>query len=125
MKKNYIKAYCILLAISLSAFGTQAQESGDNLLNSDKDSLVNVAFGKIEQRDVLSAITTVNVEEVMKKSDGAYSLDSLQSFVGGYNGNIWGQGALILIDGIPRRASDVRMTEIESITVLKDASSVA
>lgn len=124
MKKKYIKAYCILLAISLSAFGTQAQESGDNLLNSDTDSLVNVAFGKVAQRDVLSAITTVNVADVMKKGYGTYSLDNLQSFVGGYNGTIWGQDALILIDGIPRRASDVRMTEIESITVLKDASSV-
>src|SRR5690606_13571149 len=125
MKKKNIKAYCILLAISLSAIGTKAQELRDSLLNSNKDSLVNVAFGKIEQRDVLSAITTVNVADIMKKSYGTYSLDNLQSFVGGYNGNIWGQGALILIDGIPRRASDVRMTEIESITVLKDASSVA
>src|SRR5699024_10362270 len=38
---------------------------------------------------------------------------------------IWGQSPLVLIDGVPRRAEDVRMVEVESITVLKDAGSVA
>lgn len=125
MKKKYIKSYCILLAISLSALGTQAQESRDSLPNANKDSLINVAFGKVAKRDVLSAVSSVNMSEIMKTSYGTNSLDNLQSFVGGYNGNIWGQAPLILIDGIPRRAYDVNMVEVESVTVLKDASSVA
>ena len=125
MKKKYIKSYCTVLAIALSALGTKAQESRDSVLKPNKDSLINVAFGKVAKRDVLSAVSAVNVSDVINKSYGTYSLDNLQSFVGGYNGNVWGQGALILVDGIPRRASDVRMVEIESITVLKDASSVA
>jgi len=125
MKKRNIKSYCIVLAIALSALGTQAQESRDSILKPNKDSLINVAFGKVAKRDLLSAASSVNVAEIMNKSYGTYSLDNLQSFVGGYNGNVWGQGALILVDGIPRRASDVRMVEVESITVLKDASAVA
>ncbi|MFC5283033.1 SusC/RagA family TonB-linked outer membrane protein [Pedobacter alpinus] len=125
MKKKNIKAYCILLAISLSALGTKAQQSIDSLQKQNKDSVINVAFGKVASRDVLSAFTSVNVVELMKKSYGVNSLDNLQSFVGGYNGNIWGQAPLILVDGIPRRASDVTMSAVQSITVLKDASSVA
>jgi TonB-linked SusC/RagA family outer membrane protein len=125
MKKNNIKSCCILLAISLSALGTQAQELRDSLPNTKKDSIINIAFGKVAQRDVLGAVSTVNVADIINRSYGTNSLDNLQSFVGGYTGNVWGQAPLILVDGIPRRASDVRMTEVESITVLKDASSVA
>ncbi|WP_407431525.1 SusC/RagA family TonB-linked outer membrane protein [Arcticibacter sp.] len=125
MKKKNIKSYCILLAISLSALGTQAQGSIDSLPNINKDSLVNVAFGKVARRDALGAISSVNVAEIMKTSYGRGSLDNLQSFVSGYNGNVWGQSPLILVDGIPRRSFDVNMVEVESITVLKDASSVA
>lgn len=125
MKKKNIKSYCILLAISLSAMGTQAQRSIDSLPNIYKDSLVNVAFGKVAKRDALGAVSTINVSEVMKTGYGTGSLDNLQSFVGGYTGSVWGQSPLILIDGIPRRSFDVNMVEVESITVLKDASSVA
>lgn len=125
MKKKYIKSYCILLALSLSALGTQAQGSIDSLPNIHKDSLVNVAFGKVAKRDALGAVTSINVSELMKTSYGTNSLANIQSFVGGYTGNVWGQSPLILVDGIPRRSFDVNMVEVESITVLKDASSVA
>lgn len=118
MKKIYIKACCVLIAASLlNTLGIQAQEK--------KDSLVNVAFGKVAKNDLLGGVSTVNVSDLLKKSYGTYSLDNLQSFVGGYTGNVWGQGALILVDGIPRRASDVRLVEVESISVLKGASAVA
>ena len=56
MKKKYIKVYSVVLAMSLSALGTQAQESRDSLLKPNKDSLINVAFGKVAQRDVLGAV---------------------------------------------------------------------
>jgi len=125
MKKKYIKAYSVVLALSLSALGTKAQGTGESPLNPTKDSVINVAFGKIARLDALGAVSTVNVADLVNRSYGTNSLDNLQSFVGGYNGNVWGQAPLILIDGIPRRASDVRMLEVESITVLKDASSIA
>lgn len=107
----------MLLTVSLlHAIGIHAQER--------KDSLVNVAFGTVAREDLLGAVTDVNVSELLKKNYATYSLDNLQSFVGGYTGNIWGQAPLILVDGVPRRASDVRPVEIASITVLKGASAV-
>lgn len=132
MKNIYIRTCCAVLGISFSTLTAEAQESGNSAITAPKDSLVNVAFRKMPSRDVLGAVSTVKVSELINKSYGASGLDNLQSFVGGYAGgggngalNIWGQAALVLIDGIPRQASDVRMTEVESVTVLKDASAVA
>lgn len=117
MKKNK-KAYSILFAWLLAgALGAQAQEN--------TDSLVNVAFSKADKKDLLGGVSSVKISDVIQKSYSTSSLDNLQSFVGGFNGNIWGQGALVLVDGIPRSAGDVRMTEVESVTILKGASSVA
>src|SRR5205085_1743592 len=89
--------------------GAQAQQK--------EDSLVNVAFGKVTRQDLLGGVTTINVSELLKKSYGTYSLDNLSSLVSGLTGgnNIWGQGALLLIDGVPRDPGDVRLTEVESI----------
>jgi TonB-linked SusC/RagA family outer membrane protein len=117
MNKKNINIYYLFLLISLLNFiHLQAQEK--------KDSLVNVAFGTVPKEDLLGAVSTINVSELMKKDYSTYSLDGLQSFVGGYTGNIWGQSPLILVDGIPRNATDVRPSEIESISVLKDASAI-
>ncbi|WP_345949630.1 SusC/RagA family TonB-linked outer membrane protein [Mucilaginibacter sp. PAMB04274] len=117
MKKKNIKACCVLFAALLVSMAkAQGQEKND--------SLVNVAFRTVAKEDLLGAVSTVNVSELLKKSYGTNSLDNLQSFVGGYTGNIWGQAPLILVDGVPRRTSDVRLVEIQSITVLKGASAV-
>ncbi len=128
MMKNNIKAFCVFLTMSVvGIMGVNAQDDADSIrsIPNNNDSLVNVAFGKTARRDLLGAISSVNVSEVLTKSYGTYSLDNLQSFVGGYNGNIWGQGALVLVDGVPRNASDVRMVEIASVSVLKGANAVA
>ena len=119
MKKINIKTCCVLIAACLfNVLGTQAQEN--------KDSTVNVAFGTVAKKDLLGAVSTVNISDLLKKSYGTYSLDNLSSLVGGYTGNrtIWGQDALILVDGVPRLAGDVRLVEVESITILKGASAV-
>ncbi|HVG15872.1 MAG TPA: TonB-dependent receptor plug domain-containing protein, partial [Chitinophagaceae bacterium] len=127
MKKINIKTCCVLLATSLlNALGAQAQDVVEVQTQPKTDSVVNVAFGSIPRTELLGGVTVVNVSELLKKNYGVYSLDNLQSFVGGYTGNglIWGQEALILVDGIPRLAGDVRLVEIETITVLKGASAV-
>jgi TonB-linked outer membrane protein, SusC/RagA family len=117
MKKIIINL-CNVLFFSISLLNVvslQAQE---------KDSTVNVAFGTIAKQDMLGAVSTVNVSDLMKKDYSTYSLDGMQSFIGGYNGGIWGQGALVLVDGIPRNASDIRSSEVESVTVLKGANAI-
>lgn len=118
MKRKFIYIGCTILAMSLlNMTGAQAQEE-------NKDSLVNVAFGKVAQEDLTHAISTVNTSELTKKTANNNSLVGLESFVGGYNGNLWGQGPLVLVDGVPRSASNVKASEVESISVLKDAAAV-
>lgn len=124
MKKN-IKTYSILLILLSKVAGLQAQEVDQNRSQSSPDNSVHVAFGKIAERDALGAVNRVDIASLMEKNYSTNSLDNLESLVSGYSGTIWGQSPLILIDGIPRRSEDVRMVEIESITFLKDASSVA
>ena len=95
MNRKLIYIGCTVFAVSLlNTIGVQAQEQND--------SLVNVAFGKVAQEDLTHAISTVNTSELTKKTANNYSLMGLESFVGGYNGNLWGQAPLILVDGVPQ-----------------------
>lgn len=117
MKRKYLYISCTVFAMSLfNVTEMQAQE--------DKDSLVNVAFGTMAQEDLTYAISTLNTSELLKKVNSDNSLVGLDSYVGGYTGNIWGQEALVLVDGVPRSASNIRASEVESVTVLKDAAAV-
>jgi TonB-linked SusC/RagA family outer membrane protein len=119
MKSNNIINISMSLAIaSLFAF------SGAAKAQQASDSLVNVAFGKTSKTDLMGGVSEVNVTKLMGKDYHSYSLDGLQSLIGGYNGNIWGQAPLILVDGVPRDASNINATEVESITVLKGGSAV-
>ena len=96
--------------------------------NAQSDSLVNVAFGTMPARDVITATQQVNMAELMKKNYSTSALDlSLETLVGGYRGgsSIWGQDALVLVDGMPRDAADVLASEVESISFLKDAAAAA
>ena len=102
MNRKFIYIGCTVFAMSLlSMTGVQAQEES-------KDSLVNVAFGKVAQEDLTHAISTVNTSELTKKTANNNSLVGLESFVGGYNGSsLWGQGKnpfFVMLDGV----TDVR-----------------
>ena len=102
MNRKFIYIGCTVFAMSLFHAGSiQAQEE-------NKDSLVNVAFGTVAQKDLTHAISTVNTSELTKKVNSSSSLVGLESLIGGYTGSIWGQEALILVDGVPRSASNVR-----------------
>lgn len=117
MKRKIINIGCSFLALLiLGITDSKAQES--------RDSLVNVAFGVVAEEDITGAVSKVNVSELMDKSYFTGSLNGMESFVGGYNGNIWGQAPLILVDGIPRASASVHASEVESVTFLKDASAV-
>jgi len=119
MKRKFINiGYALIASLLFAHANLQAQET------SSTDSLVNVAFGTLDKKDVLGAVSSINVSELMKKNYSTNSLDEMQNFVGGYNGTIWGQNGLVLVDGIPRDPSDIQSSEIESITILKGASAV-
>ena len=118
MKNNKKTIYSALTVVTalLAQLPASAQESADS-------AMVNVAFKKAYQSDVLGGVSTVNVRELTEKNYNTYSLDNMQGYVSGYNGSgMWGySNALVLIDGVPREASNVRPDEIEDISFLKGA----
>ena len=119
MKRKYLYIGYAVSALALfPSTGLQAQEE-------TADSLVNVAFGTMNREDVTHAIATFNTSELLKKANSSNSLVGLDSYIGGYTGNVWGQEALVLVDGVPRDASNIRASEVESISILKDAAAVA
>ena len=118
MKNNKKTIYSALTVVTalLAQLPATAQETADS-------ALVNVAFKKAQKSDVLGGVSTVNVRELTEKNYNTYSLDNMQGYVSGYNGNsLWGySNALVLLDGVPRAADNVRPDEIENISFLKGA----
>ena len=98
MKHNiFNKKMSLALASMLVASGVaSAQEMADT-------TKVNVAFGQVSKADLMGGVSEVNVEELLKKDYSANALNDLQSLISGYNGNVWGQGALVLVDELPVR----------------------
>ena len=117
--KHKVLYMSTLLALTAVAPATAQLETG-------QDSLVNVAFRKVAADEVMGGVSSVNYRELMKKNYNTYSLDNMQGYVAGYTGaGMWGFGsALVLIDGVPREASNVKPDEIEDITFLKGAQAV-
>ncbi|MBO5592333.1 MAG: SusC/RagA family TonB-linked outer membrane protein [Prevotella sp.] len=113
-----VKHIIVLSLLAGTCLPSAAQQPSDT-------TQVNVAFGTQTKEDILGGVSTVNVSDLLKKDYYTSSLGELSSLISGYNGSVWGQEALVLIDGAPRDASYVNPTMIESITVLKSASAVA
>lgn len=93
----------------------------------EKSKEVQVAFKKVQESDLLGEVSFVNLPDILEKNYTTYSLDGLQTFVGGFNGNsIWGSGGyLVLVDGIPRGAGSILPVEIEQVTFMKGVAAVA
>ena len=127
---KYIQSkFILLVALALIPLFTGAQTAPENetlSLNSAKDSLVQVAFRKVEQQNLLGSVSVVNYDELTKRNYNTYSMDNMQGYVGGWNGaSLWGMDSyLVLVDGVPRDANNVLPTEIEQVTFLKGASAV-
>lgn len=113
--------------LAFSPMGLMAQDGAEV---ADADSLargneVNVAFRKLNEKDLMGGVSVVDVLKLTDKNYSTYSLDNMQSMVGGYNGQLWNQGdCLVLVDGVPREANNVMPTEIEQITFLKSAAAI-
>ncbi|MFA9191417.1 SusC/RagA family TonB-linked outer membrane protein [Flavobacterium sp. FZUC8N2.13] len=106
-------------------FTVSSNQNDINLILS-KENTVQVAFKKVNERDLSSGISFVDVEEVLNKSYSTYSLDGMQSLVGGFNYNIWGQGGyLVLVDGFPRDPGSILPVEIDQISFLKGVNAIA
>lgn len=126
---KHIKARYILYAMLLaSPFTMNAQTAENDTLSSEP--LVNVAYRQVAQDEIIGSVAVVNYEELTEKNYNTYSLDNMQAYVSGWNGNsLWGMdgdnaGYLVLIDGVPREANNVLPTEIAQVTFLKSAQAV-
>ena len=115
ISKNLLAFLAICAAAPVSA-----QETAED------STLVNVAFRKMAKQDIMGGVSTVNVRELTEKNYNTYSLDNMQGYVSGFNGaGMWGYtDQLVLIDGVPREANNVKPDEIESISFLKGAQAV-
>ncbi len=95
-------------------------------LYTDSTELIQVAFRKVKRQDLMGEVNAVNLNNLLNRNYTTYSLDNLDAFISGYNGNIWGTGGyLLLVDGFPRDADNVMPTEIEQISVMKGINAVA
>ena len=129
---KYIKSTFILSAmLAVSPFTMNAQTVENEADKSESDAQVQVAYRKVAEGDLLGSVAVLDYEELTDKNYNTYSLDNMQAYVSGFNGNsLWGmdgdnnQGYLVLIDGVPRAANNILPTEISSITFLKSAQAV-
>ncbi|RXK81181.1 SusC/RagA family TonB-linked outer membrane protein [Filimonas effusa] len=135
--KDLVIKICLLLSVALAELPAvlHAQTAGNR-----SDSLVKqepvysientgwqLAFRKVKPNDLPADVAAVNVRELMNKNYMTYTLEGVEAFTPGYNGNsLWGMGSyLLLIDGVPRQADNVMPAEIEQITFLKGVNAVA
>ncbi|UCS95943.1 SusC/RagA family TonB-linked outer membrane protein [Echinicola marina] len=85
-----------------------------------------VAFQTKDKNDLMGGVSSVNMPEIMDKNYITYPLDGMEAFVGGFNGNLWGNSSyLTLVDGVPRDIGSVMPTEIAQISFLKGVNAVA
>lgn len=89
------------------SIGAQTAEANETDSLQAAEPSVQVAFRKVAQDDLLGGVSVIDMEQVNDKNYTTYSLDNLQGYVGGWNGNsLWGMdgdnaGYLVLVDGVP------------------------
>lgn len=87
---------------------------------------VQVAFQTKDKDDLMGGVAYVNMPEILQDNYFSYPLDRMEAYVGGFNGNIWGNNSsLVLVDGVPRDVDSVHPTEIAQVTFLKGVNAVA
>ena len=96
---NYKLFVASLVALApLGANAKTAQTSESDTASTDKE-MVQVAYRKVAKDDILGGVSVVDVENLMKKNYHTYSLDNMQGYVGGWNGNslwVWMPTTLVI-----------------------------
>jgi TonB-linked SusC/RagA family outer membrane protein len=100
---------------------------------------VNVPFGTLYSRQLTGAVTVINTKETMKFDKTEYVKGVVNGRVLGFFGNsnsrsntdVYsgilndGGNTITVVDGIPRVGYNLNLSEVESITVLKDITTRA
>ncbi|MEO6682839.1 MAG: TonB-dependent receptor [Ginsengibacter sp.] len=113
-------------------------------LTGEMDQVVVIGYGKQRSSEVVSAISQVTGKQldlpgrnltnnlagqiaglITVQRSGEPGYDNSEIYIRGISSFAGGTGALILVDGVPRNIQDISPEEIETFTVLKDASATA
>lgn len=124
---NQIKILIAFVALMILPPVLQAQDTTAKTTSVIPDHKVQVAFRTVDKKDLSGGVSVVDVASQMKLNYMTYSLENMDGWVNGFNGNsMWGMGNyLLVIDGVPREAGNVLPTEIEQISFLKGVNAVA
>ncbi|MDR0712050.1 MAG: TonB-dependent receptor [Prevotellaceae bacterium] len=140
------------LEFSFLGYVTQVVPVGDrsvinvNMSTDEKglEEIVVIGYGSVKKRDLTGAVTSIKAEDVTISPTGDV-MEALQGKIAGVDimrtsgelgsgvnitmrgtRSIYGNNTpLFIIDGVPGEYSSINPTDIESIDVLKDASSTA
>jgi TonB-linked SusC/RagA family outer membrane protein len=128
---KYIKTMIYCCATLAFIFGKVNAQADSNQVVPEKDSIeekINIAFREIDSRDLNVDINVLNPDDYINVDYTSDVTEGLSSRIGGLllSDNIWGmENALVLIDGVPRNFDDIRLEEVDQITVLKGVHAVA
>lgn len=122
-----------------STVNVQMQTASANL-----DDVVIVGYGQQKKESVVSSVSTISGEDLHVSSrslnnslagkvsgllavqrSGEPGWDDAQFWIRGVSSYAGGTNPLIIVDGVPRKMSDIDVEEIESFSVLKDAAATA
>ncbi|MDP4187044.1 MAG: SusC/RagA family TonB-linked outer membrane protein [Bacteroidota bacterium] len=95
---------------------------------SNQKSIVNVAYRTVDKKDLTGTVSVLNPAEYINVDNNRETAGGINGRVGGLlgTGSIWGMGgALVLIDNIPSSLSNIKLDEVDQITVLKGINAVA
>jgi TonB-linked SusC/RagA family outer membrane protein len=89
---------------------------------------VNVVFKKVDKQDLPGAVSVLDPQSYIDRDYNVGVDAGINGRVAGLLGtnSIWGmENALVMIDGVRRNFSDITLTEVQQITVLKGVNAVA
>ncbi len=108
------------------------------------DEVLVVGYGKQKSSQLVSSISTIKGEQLQLpgrslqnglagqvaglfavQRSGEPGYDNAEIWIRGISSFAGGTGALVLVDGVPRKISDISPEEVETFTILKDASATA
>ncbi len=127
------------VAMAGEEIGEQTTLTRSELLYDDKD-IVKMPFRDVMKGDVISAANGYSISDISSYDNSIWLSDALSGRAIGMLGgsNIRGLGlnldvgaitgtntgtAMVVVDGMPRDISGIRLSDIESITVLRDVNS--
>lgn len=125
-KETAMKRTIIISIIMLSGLSARLSAQVDSLTPLAVSTVGREEFGNSPQKQIMNALYgLVPGLYVSQGGSGAWPEDcSPELFVRG-RGSFSGNSVLFLVDGVPREISSVDVGEVESVSVLKDAASLA